>query len=433
MDRRPVFWVMLGLVSFPGLFFPFNAFTFGYARLMSYGPVGSLIRIVWIVAIAAAVLVRLRRSLEDSYSWEALSTQAWPSYRDAFLVAALSSLMSPISAIIDFFVPRSRDFVSNSRDQDWIDRALSEIDTQLIVHWILQASFIVLTLAMIDRFFRFFAVWLAAGQKLMLDSARGSKRTTKEISEQRDALAPETQLMAQFLRNVESCNIRIYASVISMFILLAVALVSFIVVFQGSPTARALSIVSQVEQSPLLLTKQFFDQLDEVEQATDEIITKLTAPQYSGPGDTPEIIDLAKKSIEDAQGSVRRVREFAVKLASNSPNKEDSRDLIVGLAEIKREIESGSNTNWDLIVVRTAIVLLSFFALKVFFRVYEAAVNERRMWEERISAVNLIGTRDFKVGQYLALVGKIQEKDMSEFLDVEIDKIIEQIREMKKP
>ena len=82
-------------------------------------------------------------------------------------------------------------------------------------------------------------------------------------------------------------------------------------------------------------------------------------------------------------------------------------------------------------MVRTAIVLLSYFSLRILFKVFESAVAERRGWEERRSAISILENEGFQVGSYLALVGKLEEKDMSDFLGEEIDKLLEQLRKLK--
>ncbi|GGX63181.1 hypothetical protein GCM10007385_35390 [Tateyamaria omphalii] len=83
----------------------------------------------------------------------------------------------------------------------------------------------------------------------------------------------------------------------------------------------------------------------------------------------------------------RRINDAQINVTEKQDNKND---FLLQLAEIKDQLESVSRTNWDVIVVRTAIILLAVLVIGIFQRLLMSAVNERRSWENKLAAMALL-------------------------------------------
>ncbi|MEM0946430.1 MAG: hypothetical protein AAGK37_03420 [Pseudomonadota bacterium] len=109
------------------------------------------------------------------------------------------------------------------------------------------------------------------------------------------------------------------------------------------------------------------------------------------------------------QNSVELLQTFRSELASMGSgvdNEIELKNLLERFQSIREDVRASDVTNWDLIVVRSAIVLLSLFILRALYKVYELAIIERRRWEERRAALRLAsanGAARLSVEDYIAL------------------------------
>lgn len=430
-------WAIIGFLSIPGLIAPIGFLSFGTFWSDSDDPLSALIGILWGTMVFAVGLRRMKRLLQTNSSWEVQQKLIWPLYRDLSLLFLANFLTGFIISLVRGYLIRDAGYVGLGENASYWEFLKWTVTPDHISRWIFQVLFIALTFPIIDRFFRFLEAWISAidhlfsshleTQAISVEPRKSESRSTPKTRTTTD------ELVVRYIGNIDSCNTRAYVSVVSMLVLLIIGILSFVVVFQGSPTSRALSLVSSLESSPALFAARFQQNVREADAALIKSIDSLNALSRKSFQDPKLHEEALAETLQSVEVTVRKIQEYFGKLVLDGSRGSDVSQTLRDLQEIKREIEASSDTNWDLIVVRTAIVLLSYFALRIFFRVFESSISERRSWEEKLSAAVLIQSTDFKVGEYLALTGKIEDKDLSDFMDGEIEKILQQLRDLRKP
>ncbi len=275
----------------------------------------------------------------------------------------------------------------------------------------------------------FFAIWDIFLEKKAVSTSEGFEHVEKEEIELQ-LTARKGLLLVSIDRNVRMADTRVFVSVAAMATVLCVSIYSFVVVFQGSATSRALDVINRLEQSNFAFSAHYNQAMAKLSTGTQKF--EELSKEFEGDEDRlRRRLDVVRHKMTEISKEIAPALQ-EVNRAEISPSlSRDAQDLLLNVSKIKAEISKISGTNWDLIVVRTAIVLLSYFSLRILFKVFESAVAERRGWEERRSAISILENEGFQVGSYLALVGKLEEKDMSDFLGEEIDKLLEQLRKLK--
>jgi hypothetical protein len=287
-NNSALVWAAVGIFSLPTALVPVGLTLFSLARPTAADSAVMALTLLWVMVFFALSLARTKKLLGTDYRWEVNYSFVWPAYRDLMTLLLICVLVYIGSSLVLEYLSFSECVHADYEDGSYTTYGncdeisptaggfwgwLSVIGSlENYVRWSSLLIFITLSFPILDRYFLFVECWISALHSLLETkvaiSAEGSIADDRTESGEMHSI---DELRARYLSNIDSCNTRIYLSIISMLLLLLIGIYSFVVVFQGSPTSKALSIVSRIEGSPALFVADFQDKVREAERALEEI------------------------------------------------------------------------------------------------------------------------------------------------------------------
>ena len=153
--------------------------------------------------------------------------------------------------------------------------------------------------------------------------------------------------------------------------------------------------MEELETSPIAHSTDFFDTTKSLLSIAFELQNR-----------SPERLRDSELTFLDSGDATREIkpylRETIQKLQEVSSIKgeipNETKKFLSDLKTLKTELGTVSATNWDIIVVRTAIILLALVAVRIFHKQMTDAFQERRIWEAKMSTLRLLDKNNVDKG-----------------------------------
>lgn len=425
-------WLLIGLLSAPALFFIFSSSQIVGSPYRDEHFISKLFYYAFIFGIAFYSFRKAIKVAQSPPAWESAKHARWKTIRNIFLLELVGYLTFDVDDVgeellilfdLSFDTPLPLTSVSHYN-----------ISTLELLYCVSMVIFAPLGFILAKNYVAFFGQVCAA-----IVDVYSTATVRLQAGEATDYTVGRSSLSSLddvFASSVSGAETRILIALMSITVVLSTAILSFVVVFQDSPTARALGSLDRIEASKFLLSSDLEERIRTVERRLgDEINQLLEIQSRRSEADEPPIIVLEDGTSEviiyqNALEQLEAFRRDLANMGSGIDNEIELKNLLERFQSIREDVRASDVTNWDLIVVRSAIVLLSLFILRALYKVYELAIIERRRWEERRAALRLAssnGAERLSVEDYITLTrgngrdGKgeteLEEKIVNRILD----------------
>lgn len=431
-------WALVGLVSAPSVLLLAN-----WARSQSGYPDYDRQAFAYVVAffVNAYLLIytfkRLRIFGTRDFSWKTNHAKIFPRFALVFALEAGT-----------YYAWNFSDFISGVLNQLGIYSVFSsgpvEIEFEEPIYIILLLVTLPLATWLVRAYLDFLQSWIAAalafwGGATPEPETEQQPQPIYEASPQ-SAVDPYQGLEQQIENNINRATLKSYVAMFAMAITVVAAVIAFQYVFQSSATTRATQLIQSIETSPVALTTTFSDRVRNMKRITERI----QAEARQGPiviyeetgGDASdgmrfEALDGENLSVNAYLNETLRALQSYEDVEEELPA--ELRGFLFQLAELRTELANTARTNWDLILLRTAIVLVALVSVKIFHTVMMSENRERHYWEARLIALKSIQSgalSEENIANYLAVVGNAPTGEKAEGMvmpSLDLDKLTEKI------
>lgn len=401
-------WLLIGIISAPALFFIFSHSEIVGGPYRDEHLISKLFYYFFIFGIALYSFRKAIKVARNPPLWEIAKHDRWKTIRNILLLEVAAYLTWDVDDVgEELLVLFGQSLNVPIQLTSFSDYNLTSLELLYCVSMVLFAP---LGFFLAKNYVVFFGQVCAALVDVYSSTSLGPQ--SSEASSHVVNGSSLSSLDDVFASSVAGAETRILIALLSITVVLSTAILSFVVVFQDSPTARALGNLDRIEASKFLLSSDLEGRIRTVERRLTDEIDQLQEIQSRKSEETePPVIVLEDGTTEVVvyRNAVEQLQAFRSELStmgSGVDNEIELRNLLERFQSIREEVRASDVTNWDLIVVRSAIVLLSLFILRALYKVYELAIIERRRWEERRAALRLAsanGTARFSIDDYITL------------------------------
>ena len=391
--RTALNWFLFGLVSIPSAIW----IVWG-SRFVHFMPsradyyLGSLIGLTLLV-IATRWLIQRIREFGEPEVWDEQGPGVFVGYIIRIIVLEIISEFSFQTRNILEAYFRNIDFTEIYAFQSEI------FSYRLLVEEALYVLFLIVTLPLFFMLLRTYLLairlWIACG--LSLFSGNLSQPSAPKKSKSSSKAPPAEQISFKTLADtgIFRSEMRGYLSGVCIVATVVIAFSLFQAVFQSSATTRANKLIEELETSPIAHSTDFFDTTKSLLSIAFELQNR-----------SPERLRDSELTFLDSGDATREIkpylRETIQKLQEVSSIKgeipNETKKFLSDLKTLKTELGTVSATNWDIIVVRTAIILLALVAVRIFHKQMTDAFQERRIWEAKMSTLRLLDKNNVDKG-----------------------------------
>ena len=393
-------WFFVGIVSVPGLLG--LAWASRMIALSSYSHSNILASVIGALVLAHLVFFAFRKIqdfLGRDYVWEIECGNFWGAFKAVVLLELLSAFIYESYDVVSGLTSRTREPIFSFP-------TFGENQFEMYARDIFHVALILLTIPLVKRlivaYLDLFATWLAAARELWAARPKNgqSPDTGNTKSEEgRDgrteqsvvaALPGFQSLSSQAIHRLEA---RAFFSGAAIVITALAGIFMFQAVFESSATRRANQLIDAIEASPIAFSTQIFDvtrDLVSIAEVIENEASKLRSTDGSGESYLENVLTLSNGQTTLREFFKSTLNQLQALSDTEQTMKAEADGFLARLTELRRELEGVSRTNWDIIVVRTAIILIALVVIGIFQRILMMALQERRAWETKLSALTLL-------------------------------------------
>ncbi|ATG49305.1 hypothetical protein CEW89_18015 [Celeribacter ethanolicus] len=431
-------WALVGLVSAPSVLLLAN-----WARFQSSYPDYDRQTFAYVVAfvVNAYLLIytfkRLRIFGTRDFSWKTNHAKIFPRFALVFALEAGT-----------YYAWNFSDFISGVLNQLGIYSVFPsgpvDIEFEEPIYIFLLLVTLPLTTWLVRAYLDFLQSWIAAALAFWGGATPEPETETEQQpiygTSPQSAVAPYQGLEQQIENNINRATLKSYVAMFAMVITVVAAVIAFQYVFQSSATTRATQLIQSIETSPVALSATFSDRVRNLKRITARIqreerqghvvVVKETSDSNSS-GMNFEALDGESLSVESYLNETFRVLQSYEDVEEELPA--ELRGFLSQLSELRTELANTARTNWDLILLRTAIVLVALVSVKIFHTVMMSENRERHYWEARLIALKAIQSgalSEENIANYLAVVGNAptgEKVETTTMPSLDLDKLAEKI------
>ncbi len=391
-------WLVLGVATIPSIFWVANA-----ARFQNQYPprdtyfIGTIIGLAIFLYLIFLTIKNVKNFGDRNFNWQDNQPNLYRTYLSIFIL----EIISIFTWSFDEYAENISSYIFGIQDIFF-----QETEYGLFQFTIREVSFVAISLIslplaikLLELYFSFIQGIVSSAvfiiQQKGLPKSDYQEQEFEEINSESPQPGTKTERESssreKFHAIADYAILRAYVqatlSAVAILIVVVVSLGLFMSVFQTSATRRAAKLIDSIEATPIAATTKLFEVVEKLRDAKNSLEAAKIVPNQTSESAVinPEF---TSEFFEDNIYAATHILNKISSVENEMPAEGDK--FISNLKDLRRDIETTSRTNWDIIVVRTAIIILAMVAVKIFHNLMMTAISERRNWEQSLSTLAIL-------------------------------------------